>query len=184
MGRVHSAIDEKLAAWVAQQQIFFVATAPLAGDGLVNLSPKGLNSFRILDQRTVAYLDMTGSGIETVAHLKENGRIVIMFCAFEGSPRIVRFHGRGDVVAAETDEFEQLRPLFHDVSGARCIIRVRCTRISDSCGFAVPRYEFLGHRTQLVEWAEKQGADGLNAYRSQTNAASLDGLPGLRTAAG
>src|SRR5690348_15534336 len=123
MGRVYPVIDDKLAAWIQQQQMFFVATAPLAGDGLVNLSPKGLDSFRILDEGTVAYLDLTGSGIETVAHLRENGRIVIMFCEFAGSPRIVRLHGRGGVLGAGTREFEDLRAQFPDLLGGRAIIR-------------------------------------------------------------
>lgn len=179
MGRVSPVIDDKLAAWVRQQQMFFVATAPLAGDGLVNLSPKGLDSFRILDELTVANLDLTGSGIEKVAHLRENGRIVIMFCEFAGSPRIVRIHGQGEVLEAGTRELAELRPQFPDVCGGRAIIRVHCTRISDSCGYAVPRYEFAGHRTQLVDWAEKHGTDGLQTYRSQKNLRSLDGLPGL-----
>lgn len=184
MGRVFPVIDDQLAAWIDQQRMFFVATAPLAGDGLVNLSPKGLDSFRILDGRTVAYLDMTGSGIETVAHLRENGRIVIMFCEFEGSPRIVRVHGRGEVLEAGSNEFDRMHPRFPDLNGARGIIRVHCTRISDSCGFAVPKYEFVGQRSQLVDWADSQGTDGLTAYRAQKNAASLDGLPGLEPAVG
>lgn len=178
MGRVHQNIDESLSAFLRQQSMFFVATAPLAADGHVNLSPKGLDSFRILDERTVAYLDLTGSGIETVAHLKENGRIVLLFCAFQGQPRIVRLHGRGEVIDRDSAQFLQLRALFPEITGARCIIRIHCDRVSESCGFAVPQFEFVAQRTQLVEWAQRKGA-GLDAYRTEKNCASLDGLPGL-----
>ncbi len=179
MGKQYDAIDGKLEDFMSRQHVFFVATAPLAGDGLVNVSPKGLDSFRVLGPRTVAYLDLTGSGIETVAHLKENGRIVIMFCAFDGPPRIVRLHGRGEVVEPGAPEFDDLAGRFPDHPGVRSVIRVHCHRIQDSCGFGVPRMTFEEDRTQLPAYAERKGPEGLAEYKATKNAVSLDGLPGL-----
>jgi hypothetical protein len=179
MGKTYDEISPHLAAWIAQQRMFFVATAPTSGDGLVNCSPKGMDTFRILAPREVAYLDLTGSGVETIAHLRENGRIVIMFCAFTGPPNIVRLHGRGEVIERGHVEFAALRSNFAEHPGARAIIRVRLTRIGDSCGYAVPRYEYAGERDALLQWAEKKGPAGLADYRAQKNAQSLDGLPGL-----
>ncbi len=180
MGKVYDSIDGSLAELIKRQHMFFVATAPLAGDGLVNVSPKGLDSFRILAPRTVAYVDLIGSGIETVAHLKENGRIVIMFCTFDGPPRIVRFHGRGEVVEPGDPDFDDLLSRFPEYPSARSVVRVECARISDSCGFGVPLYDFRGDRSQLPAWAERKGAEGLSAYQQAKNSVSLDGLPGLR----
>jgi hypothetical protein len=179
MGKVYAKIDERNAAFIQAQHVFFVATAPADLDGHLNLSPKGLDAFRILDPLTMAYLDLTGSGIETVAHLQENGRIVLMFCAFDGPPRILRLHGRGEVLEAGTSAFDALRPLWPEYEGVRSIIRVRLDRISDSCGFGVPRYTFAGDRTQLLDWSRHEGADGLRAYRAEVNRHSIDGLPGL-----
>ena len=179
MGKVYDAIDGKLEEFIRRQHVFFVATAPLAGDGLVNLSPKGLDSFHILGPRTVAYLDLTGSGIETVAHLKENGRIVILFCAFDGPPKIIRLHGRGEVIEPGAPEFDELAGLFPTYPGTRSVIRVDCRRISDSCGFGVPRLAFEEHRSQLPAYAERKGPEGIEAYKAAKNARSLDGLPGL-----
>lgn len=184
MGRIYDEITPALEAWLSAQHMFFVATAPLAADGLVNCSPKGMDTFRVLDGRSVAYLDLTGSGIETVAHLRENGRIVLMFCAFEGPPRIVRLHGAGAALAAGTVEFETLRARFPDLPGARAIIRVDVSRVSDSCGYAVPRYAFQGGRDTLLRWSGKRGSEGLERYREEKNARSLDGLPGLPEADG
>ena len=181
MGQTYDQITADLAAWIGQQHIFFVASAPLSGDGLVNCSPKGMDSFRILGPREVAYLDLTGSGVETIAHLRENGRIVIMFCAFTGPPNIVRLHGHGEVIEPADDDFETLKASFPVYAGERCIIRVRLTRVGDSCGYAVPRYKYVGERAALVRWAEKKGPPGLAEYRRQNNAQSLDGLPGLGT---
>lgn len=172
-------IDDRLATFIAKQHMFFVATAPSGDEGLVNLSPKGQDSFRVLGPTSVAYLDLTGSGVETIAHLRQNGRIVIMFCAFEGPPRIVRIHGEGEALVPGEDAYEELRPLFPEHTGARAIIRVEATRISDSCGYAVPLYDFKAERDQLERWACNKGEDGLVAYREQKNARSLDGLPGL-----
>jgi hypothetical protein len=179
MGKLYDGITPDLANWLLQQRLFFVATAPLAAEGLVNCSPKGMDTFRILDQREVAYLDLTGSGIETVAHLRENARIVLMFCAFSGPPQIVRLHGAGEVVAPPSTDYPELRALFPEYPGARAVVRVRVTRISDSCGYAVPRYEYAGERDTLVRWAESKGTDGLTKYRQEKNAYSLEGLPGL-----
>lgn len=179
MGKVYDGIDDSLKEFIQRQQMFFVATAPLSGDGLVNLSPKGLDSFRVLDEKTIVYADLVGSGIETVAHLKENGRIVVMFCAFDGRPNIVRLHGRGDVIEPGHDDFEHFKSSLPELAGLRCFIRVHCERISDSCGFGVPLYEFKGHRTQLTDWATNKGEEAVVQYQRDNNAASLDGLPGI-----
>jgi hypothetical protein len=179
MRRVVPIIDDKLAEFIRQQPMFFVATAPRSAEGHLNLSPKGLDSFRILDERTVAYLDLVGSGIETVAHLKENGRIVVMFCALAGPPKIVRLHGRGEVIEPHQEEFATLRPLFPNHGGVRSIIRIHCDRIAHSCGYGVPQYEFRGQRTQLLDWAEGKGPEALEQYQREKNARSVDGLPGV-----
>lgn len=180
MGSVYPRIDERLSRFVESQPVFFVATAPSGADGHVNCSPKGNDgTFRVLDEHTVAYLDLTGSGIETIAHLRENGRIVLMFCAFAGPPRIVRFHGRGEVVALGERRFEELEAHFGPNAGARAVIEVAVSRISDSCGYAVPLMDFREHRRNLDHWTEKKGgADGLAPYRAEKNAQSIDGLPG------
>lgn len=179
MGKVFDAIDDKLAAWIAAQRMFFVATAPLAASGHVNLSPKGRDSFAVLGPREVAYVDLTGSGIETVAHLRENGRIAVMFCAFDGPPRIVRLYGRGTVLAPGDAGFDEVVARFPRYPGTRAVVRVALDRIADACGYAVPLFEFRGERTQLDDWAAHKGPDGLRAYRAEKNAKSIDGLPGL-----
>jgi hypothetical protein len=179
VGKVYDEITSELADWLAQQRVFFVATAPLAADGLLNCSPKGMDTFRILGPREVVYLDLTGSGIETIAHLRENGRIVLTFCAFEGPPKIVRLHGTGEVVTRGVPDYERLRALFPGYPGARAVVRAGLIRISDSCGYAVPRYDYAGERDALVRWAESKGTDGLTRYRREKNARSLDDLPGL-----
>jgi hypothetical protein len=179
MGRVYTEIDEKLAGFIEAQHVFFVATAPLAGDGLVNLSPKGLDSFSIHGPNEVAYLDLVGSGVETVAHVRENGRIVIMFCAFEGPPRIVRLHGRGRVLEPGDPGFAEQVNGFPAYESARSIIQVAVRRISDSCGYGVPLMHFESERAQLRDWANRKGADGIARYKADHNRRSLDGLPGL-----
>jgi hypothetical protein len=179
MGNVYEEIDQSLADWIKAQHLFVVATAPLAGDGLINCSPKGLNTFAILGPHTVAYLDLTGSGIETVAHLRENGRIVLMFCALEGAPKIVRLYGAGAVIEPTMPEFAALRGHFPDFPGVRSIVRVELSRISDSCGFGVPKYRYEGERDALVRWAETKGDEGLIQYRAEKNSESIQGLAGL-----
>ena len=173
MGKVHPSITAPIADWIRRQHMFFVATALLDGGGHVNLSPKGLDTLGVLDDTTVAYLDLTGSGAETVAHVKENARITLMWCAFEGPPRIVRVHGRGEVVALDD---ARVAGLFDELPGARAIIVVHAERVSDSCGYAVPRYEFQDQRSKLLEWADHH-ADKLDDYRATKNATSIDGLP-------
>jgi hypothetical protein len=174
MGSVHPSITPPVADWIGRQHMFFVATAPLDASGHVNVSPKGLDTLRILDDMTVAYLDLTGSGAETVAHIRENQRITLMWCAFDGPPRIVRVHGHGEVVALDDP---RVAGLFDDIPGARAVIVVHAARISDSCGYSVPLYSFEGHRSKLIEWADHRGPDGLVAYRAEKNAVSIDGLP-------
>src|SRR5271166_4615905 len=182
MGKTYPEIDERIAEFLGNQHVFFVATAPLSAEGRVNLSPKGLHSFAVLDPRTVAYLDLTGSGIETIAHLRENGRITLMFCAFEGPPKILRLQGRGEVIEPGDSSFEGLAARFPSPLGARAVIRMRVERIADSCGYAVPLMRYEGDRDQLTLWAERKGPEGLSAYRAAHNGTSIDGLPGLASA--
>ena len=179
MGRTFDGIEPELAAWIEAQRIFFVATAPLAADGLVNCSPKGMDSFRILGPREVAYLDLTGSGVETIAHLRENGRIAVMFCAFAGPPRIVRLQGTGVAIPIGDPQFDEAASLFPATPGARAVIRIRLSRIADSCGYSIPRYDYVDERDALVRWAESKGEQGVADYRAAHNVRSLDGLPGI-----
>jgi hypothetical protein len=172
-------ITEQLAEFIARQPVFFVATAPTSVDGLVNLSPKGLDTFRVLDPTTVAYLDLTGSGIETISHLRDNGRICIMFSAFEGPAQILRLHGRGEVLEAGEAAFEQLYPVFTPRGHARAIVRVDVQRIATSCGYAVPLMAYQRDRDVLDKYWERKAGE-LLGYRREHNGASLDGLPGLR----
>ena len=178
MGRVLDAITDELAAFIAAQRVFFVATAPTDG-GHVNVSPKGLDTFAVLDPNTVAYLDLTGSGVETIAHVRENGRITIMFCAFDGKPNIVRLYGRGEVLPIGEAEADDLLPRFGEYPGARSVIRVQVDRVSTSCGYGVPLLEYEGERDELMKFAERRGPDGLVEYRAEKNSASIDGLSGL-----
>lgn len=180
MGKSWVELDDGLRQFIQEQSVFFVASAPLAATGHVNLSPKGLDTFRVLGPKTVAYLDFTGSGIETVAHLKENGRIVLMFCAFQGPPRILRLHGRGRVVEAHDREFHTLRVHFPEYEDTRAIISVELRRIADTCGYGVPLLRYEGERTQLPAWARKKGPDGLKIYRQEKNRHSIDGLLGIQ----
>lgn len=179
MGKVFDEITPELSSWINGQKMFFVATAPRSVDGHVNCSPKGGDAFRILGPHEVAYADQTGSGIETVAHLRENGRIVIMFCAFEGGPKVLRLHGRGEVVTPGDEGFSGLKQHFAEMAGLRAIIKVQVTRVADSCGYAVPFYDFVAPRDVLDKYCEKLGSEGLVEYRSRKNLKSIDGLPGL-----
>jgi len=183
MGRTYASVNKRVAAFLLSQPVFFVATAPLSGDGLVNCSPKSNNGeLAVLDPYRVAYLDRTGSGVETIAHLRENGRIVLMFCAFEGNPRIVRIHGRGLVVGRDEAAFDELSGRFptNQHAGSRSIIVVSADRVSDSCGFGVPLMGFKAHRTELAESAGRKGVVGIREYWRSNNTTSLDGLPGLQ----
>jgi Pyridoxamine 5'-phosphate oxidase len=187
MGRIYDEIDRHLAGWIACQPLFFVGSAPLSPDGHVNVSPKGpIGTLRVLDSRTVAYLDLLGSGAETAAHVRENGRIVVMLCAFEGPPRIVRLHGRGRIVRAGEAGWDELiaRCEFTEPDvpeTRRAVIVVDVTRIADSCGYGVPLMTLEGPRPHMGAWAQKKlrvgGVQALADYREQKNGASIDGLP-------
>lgn len=180
MSKTLDRIDEKVRAFIEAQEMFFVATAPLTGEGLVNVSPKGLpDTLTVVDDQTIAYLDLTGSGVETIAHVRENGRICLMFCAFEGRPRIVRIHGKARVLERDHPDFEHWMAGFGEYPGVRSIIVVRAVRVSESCGYGVPLYEYKGHRDQLTRWAESKTEDEMETYRLENNSESVDGLPGL-----
>jgi Pyridoxamine 5'-phosphate oxidase len=179
VGKVHPEIDGTLRAFIERQPMFFVATAPLAGSGHVNVSPKGLDTFRILSPSTVAYLDMVGSGVETIAHVRENGRITLMFCSFQGAPKILRLHGTGRVLEPYDPEFSSRQAYFPVYEGTRAIIVVELNRISDSCGYGVPLLSLEAQRTTLPLWCQKRGAEGLKIYRQEKNRRSIDGLPAV-----
>jgi hypothetical protein len=182
MGKVYDAIDPDLRAWLLSQHVFFVGTAPLDEDGHVNISPKGFaGSFAVLGPREVAYLDHTGSGIETIAHLRENGRVCVMFCAFDGRPKIVRLHGRGTSIAAGDPGFGELAAQFPQPlpRALRSIIRVVVDRVSDSCGFGVPLMDYRGDRDTMEKWVGGKSDEDLLDYRAAKNGTSIDGLPGL-----
>ncbi|MDB9345539.1 pyridoxamine 5'-phosphate oxidase family protein [Nodularia spumigena CS-586/05] len=177
MAKVFDCITEELQNFIANQHIFFVGSAPLSATGHVNLSPKGLESFRILSAHQVAYLDLTGSGNETSAHLQENGRITFMFCAFEEPPRILRLYGQGYTILPSSPDWNNLYSLFPQIPGTRQIIVADIDRVQSSCGFAVPLYEYQGQRETLVNWASKKGEPGIQEYQQQKNIISIDGLP-------
>jgi hypothetical protein len=177
MAKVFEQITDELRQFMAAQQMFFVATAPLDAIGHVNLSPKGLGSLRVLSPHQVAYLDLTGSGNETSAHLLENGRITLMFCAFEGKPQILRLYGQGRVVLAGTAEWDSWIGQFDRIPGARQLVIVDVARVQTSCGMGVPLYEYEGQRSLLIDWAEKKGEAGIQAYQQDKNQTSIDGLP-------
>jgi hypothetical protein len=179
VGKIRDTIDDEARKFIEAQKIFFVASAPLAAGGHVNLSPKGLDTFRILDPATVAYLDFNGSGVETIAHLRENGRIVLMFCAFQGPPNIFRLYGRGRTVEPHQPEFAELSDNFPHNDSVRSIVVVDVNRVTDSCGYGVPLFKYEGERPQLHAWARKQGPEGLQAYRQRKNKHSIDGLEGI-----
>ena len=172
-------LDDEARRFIEAQHIFFVASAPLAANSHVNISPKGLDTLRILSPTTVSYLDFNGSGVETIAHLKENGRIVLMFCAFQGPPNIFRLYGHGRVVEPHQPEFEALANSFPNFESVRSVIVVELTRVTDSCGYGVPLFKYEGERTQLQAWARNRGPEGLKAYRKEKNRRSIDGLTGL-----
>lgn len=178
MGNQHESITEDLKEFAESQPVFFVATAPASG-GHVNVSPKGLEPVVVLGPHEVAYIERTGSGIETVAHLQDDGRITLMFCAFKGKPNIVRFAGTGEVVWPTDPRFGDLAERFPDTMAVRSIIRVDVDRVSDSCGFGVPLMEFKGDRRALDGWAKNKSEEYLAEYHALKNATSIDGLPGV-----
>jgi hypothetical protein len=178
VGKLYEIIPDNLQAFIRKQHMFFVATAPLSAEGHVNMSPKGLDTFRILSERQVAYLDMTGSGNETAAHLLENGRITFMFCAFEGYPDIVRLYGTGRAVLTSDSEWATLSQHFDlSLPGIRQIITADIDRVSTSCGHGVPLMDFREDRDMIPRWANTKGEAGLDAYRADKNMRSIDGLP-------
>jgi hypothetical protein len=177
MAKFFDSITPDHLEFIGKQHMFFVATAPLGADGRVNMSPKGLDSFRHLGGNRVGYLDLTGSGSETSAHLLENARITFMFCAFDGPANIMRLYGRGSAAVRGTPEWDALAPHFNLIPGARQIITAEISTVQTSCGFAVPLYDFVGDRDTLVRWAETKGEDGLVEYRQKKNLCSIDGLP-------
>ena len=179
MATIYERLDDKLSKFIRAQKMFFVATAPISGDGNVNLSPKGYDSLAFLDDRTLAWIDLGGSGVETMAHVRENGRITLMWCAFEGRPNILRVYGKGEIIAFDDPRFDDLLPLFPTFERARSIVVVRIHRIADACGWGVPLMEFKGEREQLRRYVDHRPEDEWREHRYQKNAASIDGLPGL-----
>jgi len=174
---VHETITPELKEFIGSQPLFFVATAPRADDGHVNVSPKGLDTFRVLSCMRVAYLDLTGSGNETAAHLLENGRITLMFCAFSGKPNILRLYGRGRCVLPDSQEWPELSGHFTLLAGARQIIVCEVDRVQTSCGLAVPQMQLESHRDGLLKWAAAKGEEGMKQYRQIKNLQSIDGIP-------
>jgi Pyridoxamine 5'-phosphate oxidase len=175
MANFRDKIDDKIRKFIGEQKMFFTASA--ANEGRINLSPKGIDTFRVLDENTVCYLDLTGSGNETAAHIAENGRLTIMFCSFAGAPLILRLYGRGETVHQSSEKWNDLSKLFDDYAGTRQIIVLRVESLQTSCGFGIPLYEFKEDRTKLIEWAENKGEDGINQYWREKNQTSIDGLP-------
>ncbi|MEO8111490.1 MAG: pyridoxamine 5'-phosphate oxidase family protein [Ginsengibacter sp.] len=183
MGKLHQSITLAHKEFIQIQHIFFVATAPLSEEGRVNLSPKGLDCFRVLSENKVAYMDLISSGNETSAHTLENGRITIMFCSYEGPPNIMRLYGKGFAVLPGTDDWEIYAPRFKIYPSTRQIIVANIDLVQTSCGFGVPLFDYKGERDIHFEWAEKKGDGGLREYILEKNLKSLDGLPtdlGLR----
>jgi hypothetical protein len=175
MAKFFSELNEALQQFISEQKIFFTATAP--AQGRINLSPKGIDTFRCIDSKTVAYLDLTGSGNETSAHLSENGRITIMFCSFYEKPLILRLYGTGAVIRPYHPDWQKCHAWFDTLPGERQIIVIQIESAQTSCGFGVPLYEFKQHREQLTDWARKKGEDGIKQYWENKNQVSIDGLP-------
>jgi len=178
MGRVMDHVDEATQTWIAAQHMFFVATAPGSG-GRVNVSPKGLDSLRILSEKEIAYLDVTGSGAETIAHIRDNGRITVMWNAFDGPPRIVRIYGEGSVHLPGSESFDNLIGLFDDRLGIRSVITISVERVQDSCGYGVPKMAFIEDRTGVDKFLSNKSVEEIAAYQVEKNTVSIDGLPAL-----
>ncbi len=187
MGKTYAGLDKRLAEFIRSQHVFFVATAPSDADGHVNLSPKGYrDTFAVLGPTTFAYLDLTGSGAETIAHLRQNGRITLMFCSFGDTPKVLRIYGTGRPVLPADPDWAELAAQFPHNNGAglgrgnqRAIVVVQADRIADSCGYAVPVMELVSERDLLSRWSERRTAEQLVAYRIEHNTASIDGLPAI-----
>lgn len=178
MGKLYGSLED-VRSFIERQHLFFVATAPTDVAGHVNLSPKGLDGFRVLGPKSAAYVDYPGSGVETIAHLRDNGRIVLMFCSFTGAPNVVRVWGRGRVLEPGDDGFDELLAHFSPKLVVRALIAIDVERVGSACGFGVPLYDYRGEREELLRWADRKGEAGLAAYMNEKNAASIDGLPGL-----
>ncbi len=182
MAKTYPVLTAELKTWIAQQPVFFLASAPLQAEGHINLSPRGLDSLRITSDNELVILDLTGSGNETAAHLHENGRLTVMLCAFSGNPKILRLYGQGQVILPDGPNWHDYRKLFApDLPGVRQIFRLGIERIQTSCGFGVPLMDFVSQRDMLLEWANKKGPEGIEKYQHEKNAQSIDGLlaPGL-----
>jgi hypothetical protein len=179
MATIYEKLDDKLRAFIEAQKMFFVATAPTSEDGNVNLSPKGYDSLAFLDDETVAWIDLGGSGIETLAHVRENGRITLMWCAFEGRPNILRLYGKAEAIQFDDPRFDTLLSLFPTYVRARSIVVVKIHRIADACGWGVPLMEFKSEREQLKRWVDNRPEEEWREHRYEKNALSIDGLPGL-----
>lgn len=177
MGKFHPSIQPAHRAFIEKQHLFFVATAPLAAEGHINLSPKGMDSFRVLGEHQVAYLDLVGSGNETSAHTLENGRITFMFCAFEGPPNILRLYGKGRAVLLGSPDWDLYATRFGQFPNIRQIIVADIHLVQTSCGYGVPFFDYLGERQTMFDWAAKKGSEGLGLYMQEKNLESLDGLP-------
>lgn len=176
MAKFLDRLDDRLTEFIREQPMFFVATAP--SQGRVNLSPKGMDTFRVVGPDHVGYLDLTGSGNETAAHLLENGRLTFMFCAFSGAPLILRLYGKGNVVGKRDTQWSELRTAFGpEIPGERQLVMMRIESVQTSCGFGVPHLQYIGDREQLVQWAVKKGPEGLENYRTEKNRTSIDGAP-------
>ena len=177
MGKTNDSITEQHQVFIEKQHMFFVGTAPLSAQGHVNISPKGLDTFKIISPTRVAYLDLVGSGNETSAHAKENGRITFMFCSFEKVPNIMRLYGQGSTVLPTDKEWPELLAHFRAYQGIRQIIVADIHRVQTSCGYGIPFFEYKGERDTLLEWADRKGPEGLEKYKSDNNRHSMDGLP-------
>ena len=175
MGKMYNQITDELSEWIAEQKVFFVATA--ASDGLINLSPKGLDTLKVLTPKRAVWLNLTGSGNETAAHLNEFDRITVMLCAFEGKPLILRIYGHARVIQINNPEWDNLIMLFPNSSGARQIIDITVDQVQTSCGFGVPLLDFKGERDMLTKWSDSKGPEGIYDYWKEKNAVSLDGKP-------
>ncbi len=179
MGKTFENLQTEHIEFLGEQKMFFVASAPLAADGHVNVSPKGLDSLRVISDTRIAYLDLAGSGIETVAHLRENQRIVVMVCAFVGPPNILRVYGRGKVTLPSDPKWAEAAARFPHYPSARSIVTIDVHRVVTSCGYGVPFYEFTGERSQLTAWGERKTPEQMREYQSEKNRTSMDGLPGI-----